>query len=136
MNRRPPHGLAILAVCLSAAASGCVVIAAGAGAGGAIHFTNNGAESVVRASVEATSSATERAFEHFGIERTSLKIEGDGAKREIEGKSAERDTGVSVKLEKEDEDTTRVEVSARKSLVTWDKDFAREIIEKIVEFAS
>ncbi len=42
---------------------------------------------------------------------------------------------MTVKLEREDSNTTRVQVTARKSLVTWDKGFAREIVEKIVEFA-
>lgn len=116
-------------------ASGCVLFAAGAGAGGGVYFTTRGVESVISAAPHAVFSATQRTFRTFDIEQTSLKVERDGDKREVEGKSGERDTDVKVTLERQG-DNTRVEVTARTSLVTWDKDFAREIIEKIVEFAS
>ena len=127
-----------IAVWLAAAVvpllAGCVVAAAGAGAGGAVYVTSQGVESVVATTVDGAFTASERAFEHFGIQRTSLKVEGDGAKREIEGRAEARDADVKVKLERQGEGT-HVEVSARTSLVTWDKDFARQIIEKIVEYA-
>ncbi len=116
-------------------AGGCVLFAAGAGAGGGVYFTTRGVESVVPAAPDAVFSATQRAFRTFEIEQTSLKVERDGEKREVEGRSGGRDTDVKVTLERRG-DNTRVEVTARTSLVTWDKDFAREIIEKIVEFAS
>lgn len=117
------------------AASGCILAAAGAGAGGAIYLTDRGAESVVSASVETTLAAAERAFGEFDIERTSYKEERDGAKRELEGRSAEEDADVKVIIEATEGGNTRVEVTANTSPVTWDKDFAREIMERIVELA-
>ena len=125
----------LVAVCTLVIASGCVLVAAGAGAGGGVYYTTRGAESLVPASADATFSATRRAFRHFKIERTSLTVEGEGRTRELEGRSEDRDADVTVKLKREDSNTTRIQVTARKSLVTWDKDFAREIVEKIVEFA-
>lgn len=117
------------------ALSGCVAVAAGAGAGAGIYYTSRGVESVVPASIDATFAAAERAFRHFEIERTAMKEEEGGARRELEGKSEERDVDVKVKLEQRGEGTL-IEVSARESLVEWDKDFAREIVQKIVEFTS
>jgi hypothetical protein len=114
---------------------GCVLFAAGAGAGGGVYFTTRGVESVVPASVKGAFAATKRAFRHFGVEQTSLKVEEDGAKREVKGRLEKRAADVTVKLEEAD-GSTRIEVTARTSLVTWDKDLAREIIEKIVELAS
>lgn len=114
--------------------SGCVAAAAGAGAGAGIYYTTRGVESIVPASVDATFAAAERAFEHFEIEQTSMKVEDGGARRELEGKSEARGIDVTVKFE-EQGDGTRIEVAARKSLVEWDKDFAREIVAKIVELA-
>lgn len=116
-------------------AGGCILAAAGAGAGGAIYVTDRGVESVVSASVETTLAAAERAFGEFDIERTSYKEERDGAKRELEGRSAEEDADVTVIIEATEGGNTRVEVTANTSLVTWDKDFAREIMERIVELA-
>lgn len=114
--------------------SGCVAAAAGAGAGAGIYYTSRGVESIVPASVDATFAAAERAFEHFEIDETSMKVENGGAKRELEGESEERAVDVRVKFE-EQGDGTRIEVTARKNLVEWDKDFAREIVAKIVELA-
>ncbi len=134
MRPRVGNLVAWFVVASAPLAGGCLVAAAGAGAGGAVYVTSQGVESVVTVSVEAAFAATERAFGHFGIERTSLKVEDDGAKREVEGRAEARDADVKVTLERQG-GGTHVEVSARKSLVTWDKDFARQIIEKIVEFA-
>lgn len=135
MGRRSVLQRGLVAVCTLVVASGCLLVAAGAGAGGGVYYTSRGAESVVPASAGATFAATQRAFKHFKIERRSLTVEDEGRKRELEGRSEDREADVTVKLEREDSNTTRVEVTARTSLVTWDKDFAREIVEKIIEFA-
>ena len=118
-----------------AAAAGCILAAAGAGAGGAIYLTDRGVESVVPASVEETLGAAEQAFGEFDIERTSYEEEQDGAKRELEGRSDDKDADVAVHMEATEGGNTRVEVTAKTSPVTWDKDFAREILERIVELA-
>lgn len=132
MRARPFLGGATFVACLGVAA-GCILAAAGAGAGGAIYLTDRGAESVVSASVETTLDAAERAFDELGIERTSYEEERDGAKRELEGRSDEEDADVSVSIEATEDGNTQVEVTARTSPVSWDKDFAREILERIVE---
>lgn len=134
MKRWHPAASAIAFSAL--AASGCLVAGAGAGAGGGIYFTSRGVESVVAAPVPAVADATERAFEHFGIEGTELTVEGDGARREIKGKPADGEPEVTVTVRREGEASTRLNVTARTGLVTWDKDYARGVIEKIVEFAT
>ncbi|MGD2217409.1 MAG: hypothetical protein PVJ64_11650 [Gemmatimonadales bacterium] len=116
------------------ALSGCIAAAAGAGAGAGIYATTRGVESVVSASVDATFAAAESAFEYFEIEQTSMKVESGGAERELEGRSEARAVDVRVKFE-EQGSGTHIEVTARKNLVEWDKDFAREVVAKIVEIA-
>ncbi|UCC84850.1 MAG: DUF3568 family protein [Gemmatimonadota bacterium] len=123
-----------IALVASLVLSGCIAAAAGAGAGAGIYYTSRGVESIVAASVDATFAAAESAFEHFEIEQTSMKVEDGGAKRELEGKSEARGVDVTVKFEEQDEGT-RIEVTARESLVEWDKDFAREIAAKIAQIA-
>jgi hypothetical protein len=113
--------------------SGCL-LAAGAGAGGGIYLTNQGVESVVPGGVEAVAAATERAFEHFDLTRTELRVETNSQMLRAEPSSG-GDPEVTVTIRPEGERSSRVEVKARTSVLTWDKDYAREVIEKIVEYA-
>src|SRR6266567_2482204 len=104
--------------------AGCMLAAAGAGAGGGIYFTQRGVESVVPASVDRAAAATARAFEELKIRQTKATTEqadNGGQKREIDGTGADRDISVTITSEG---NTTRVQVVAKKSAVTWDKDFA------------
>jgi hypothetical protein len=112
-------------------AAGCILAAAGAGAGGAIYFTDRGAESVVAAPGGPVVEATRATFRELGIRETKTSEERDGAteKRSVEGSATDRDVSVSLATER---GSTRVHVVVRKSAVTWDKDFARAVLEKIV----
>jgi len=112
--------------------TGCFLAAAGAGAGGGIYFTQRGVESVVAAPVERASAATEQTFRQLGIRQTKTAAEQEGGqdKREIAGATTDRE--ITVTLTSAAQGSTRVQVVARKSAVTWDKDFARTILEKIV----
>lgn len=124
-----------LAAGLALLVGGCVVAAVGAGAGGGIYFSERGAESVVPAGIERALAATRRAFAQLGVRETGSKIEDEGREREVSGRAGRRDVDVTVKLKAERPGYTRVEVVARKSAVTWDKDFARAVLEKIVAFS-
>lgn len=124
-----------LAAGLALLVGGCVVAAVGAGAGGGIYFSERGAESVVPAGIERALAATRRALAQLGVRETGSKVEDEGREREVSGRAGRRDVDVTVKLKAERPGYTRVEVVARKSAVTWDKDFARTVLEKIVAFS-
>ena len=115
--------------------TGCVVAAAGAGAGGGVYFTQRGVESLVAAPVDRASAATEQAFHELGIRQTKTAVEKVESqnKREIDGAATDRE--VAVTLTSAAQGSTRVQVVAKKSAVTCDKDFARSILEKIVSLA-
>ena len=125
----------LILLTLPLAAVGCLVAAAGAGAGGGIYFNDRGVGSVVTAPVARASSATEQAFQEMGIEqkKSSTTQEGTTDKREIDGATADRDVTVSIQTEGSG---SRINVVARKSAVTWDKDFARTILQRIVKLCS
>ena len=112
--------------------AGCMVAAAGAGAGGGIYLTQRGVESVVPATVERAAAATTQAFDELKVRQTKSQVErGEGGeKREIEGTAGDRE--VSVTLKPEGTNATRVQVVAKRTAVTWDKDFARSVLDKIV----
>ena len=133
MTRR---SLTLTAALAAVATSGCVVAAAGAGAGGGIYLTSRGVESVLTSPVADVANATEAAFVELGIQRTGLEVDDESGRRVFRGEPESGEPDVTVTLEPEDSGSTRVEVTARTSVVTWDKDYARTVIEKIVELAS
>lgn len=122
----------ILALTAGAGASGCL-FAAGAGAAGAIYYTDRGAESLVNKSVDQTFDAAKATFEELGIQETKRTQESD--ERALEGKDSSGERELSVKIERQDE-STKVQVVAKKSAVTWDKDYAKMVLEKIVARAN
>ena len=58
------------------------------------------------------------------------RVENSGAKREIKGKKGELE--VSASVERQGDRTSKVDVSARKNLAVWDKDYAQKLLGKIV----
>ncbi len=115
--------------------AGCVVAAAGAGAGGGIYLTDRGVESLVPTTVDAAAAATQKAFQQLKVSETKSSTEqtGDGQQREVSGAAAGRD--VTVTLKPQGKNTTHVVVVAKTSAVTWDKDFARAVLDKIVAYS-
>jgi hypothetical protein len=113
----------------------CVVAAAGAGAGGGIYLTQRGVESLVPVAVDRAASATHQTFEALKIRQTKSETEQreQGEKRQVDGTAGDRE--ISVTLQAESQNSTRVQVVAKKSAVTWDKDFARTILDKIVAYS-
>ena len=111
---------------------GCVVAAAGAGAGGGIYLTQRGVESVVPVAVDRAATATRQAFDQLKIRQTKSQIEQgeQGEERQVEGTAGDREITVTMKVETGS--STRVQVVAKKSAVTWDKDFARTLLDHIV----
>jgi hypothetical protein len=122
--------LVLALAALPVLATGCLVAAA-AGAGAAIHLSDRGAESLVKASVDQAYAATQQVFRDMNITEGKSSSEEDAGveTRELEGSTTDRDITVTIKSEG---DGAHVEVVARTSAVTWDKDLAREILEKIV----
>ena len=124
--------VALLLLGVSVSLSGCFLAAAGAGAGGAIYVTDRGAEAQVATPVARTLDAARSAFQEYGITETKTSSEQDGAieKRSLEGKTSDREVAVDLKTEGSG---THVNVVVKKTAVTWDKDFAKKILNRIVE---
>jgi len=116
--------------------SGCILAAAGAGAGSGVYLTSRGVESVIPSSIDLVASATERAFTGLGIARTGLEVDDKKNRRTYRGNSEGGDTDVVVTLESEKSGSTKVGVTARKNAVKWDKGYAGDIVERIAEEAS
>jgi hypothetical protein len=111
--------------------AGCVAAAAAAGAGAGIYLTTRGAESMVEGSIDDVSARTRAVLKEEGIVLDESNFEKGGDKREFKGKKGDLD--VSVDLERKSSNTTRVEVSARKNMAEWDKEYAQQLLQRIVE---
>jgi hypothetical protein len=111
--------------------TGCVAAAAAAGAGAGIYLTTRGAESMVEGSVNDVSARARSVLSEEGIVLDESNMESGGDEREFKGKKGDLD--VTVDLEREGPTTTRVEVTARKNLAEWDKDYAQQLLSRIIE---
>lgn len=84
-------------------------------------------------SLDRAASATRQALDELKVRQTACPSEQgqDGEQqREIDGTAGARD--VSVTLKAQGKNSRKVQVVAKTSAVTWDKDFARAILDKIV----
>jgi hypothetical protein len=119
-----------VALVLATSATGCVAAAA-AGAAGAIYATTRGVESLVARPIDAVAVRAEAVMKEMGIVQDASSTQKSGAKRELKGKHGDLD--VTIDLQQQDSATTKVEVYARKNLAEWDKDYAHQVLEKIIQ---
>ncbi len=94
-----------------------------------VGFTSTGTESMLGRPIDDVSTAAVTILHQNGIVISDENSEKGGDHREYKGTANGRD--VTVTLEREGPQATKVEVTARKNLVEWDKDFARMINEEI-----
>ena len=119
--------LALAAALLS---TGCLAAAA-AGAAGGVYLTSRGAESVIEGSVDDVAARAEAVMDEMGIVKEGESTEDQGDKHVLKGKQGDLD--VNIDINRESPTTTKVEVTARKNLAEWDKDYAKDVVNRIVE---
>ena len=120
-----------LVLALALPSSACVAAAAAAGAGAGIYLTSRGAESIVQGSLPNVSDRAKAVMAEDGITLQESDSKEGGEKLELSGKKGDLD--VSIELDREDSNSTKVEVSARKNLAEWDKEYAQRVLSKIIE---
>jgi hypothetical protein len=113
-----------------AAAPACAAALVGAGAAGAVAWTDRGAESTVNGTVDATYNRTMAVFQQMGIAQTGQKSEDNGTERTLMGTRG--DTEVTVTLHERQATTTKVEVTARRNMVDYDKNMAKDVLTNII----
>ena len=125
-----PLALSLLLAASPLAAGGCFLVAAGAGAAGAIAYTNRGATSVVAGTVDQVFDRAVAAFQQAGITETGRATENSGRQRKLLGTKGEYE--VTAELNRTTDSTTKVEITARKSAVEYDKGLAKDILNRIL----
>ncbi|HEX2250262.1 MAG TPA: DUF3568 family protein [Gemmatimonadales bacterium] len=120
----------MVALALVLPMTGCLAAAA-AGAGAGIYLTSRGAESLVEGSIDQIASRARAVMNEEGIVAEGSNTEDGGDKRELKGKKGDLD--ITIQMEQQSDRTTKVEVTARENLAEWDKDYAQQLLQRIVE---
>jgi hypothetical protein len=120
--------LFLLAVALPS--TGCLAAAA-AGAAGGVYLTTRGAESVVEGSVDQIAGRAEAVMSEMGIVKQGESTEDQGDKQVLKGTKDQLD--VTISIDRESPTTAKVEVTARENLAEWDKEYAKDVLSRIVE---
>jgi hypothetical protein len=126
-GRREARWCWIALIAAALAWNGCAA-AAPAGAGAAVQLTDRGASSLLEASLEQTAQRTRRAFSDLGIRMKEVETRGN----ERTFKGVARDMDVTAVLDRAQNGVIRIEVTARRNAVTWDKEFAQRVLTRIV----
>jgi hypothetical protein len=120
--------LFLLAVALPS--TGCLAAAA-AGAAGGVYLTSRGAESVVQGSVDQIAGRAEAVLSEMAIVKEGESTEDQGDQQVLKGKKGDLD--ITIDIQRESESTAKVEVTARKNLAEWDKEYAKDVLNRIVQ---
>lgn len=120
----------ILALAAGLLSSGCLAAAA-AGAAGGVYLTTRGAESLIEAPVDDVAARAEAVMGEMGIAKEGESTEDQGDKHVLKGKQGDLD--VTIDITRESPTTSKVEVTARENLAEWDKDYAKEVLNRIVQ---
>ena len=121
----------VLLLALVPAAQACAAaVAAGAGAGAAIAYSERGVSSKVEGSVEQVFERSRAVFQEMGIAETSQDGNSEGTERELKGTRG--DLEVTVDIKRDNAALTSVEVFAQESTVEWDRDYARDVLQRII----
>lgn len=110
--------------------TGCLAAAA-AGAAGGVYLTTRGAEAVITGSVDDVAGRAEAVMNEMGIVKEGESTEDQGDKQVLEGKQGDLD--VTIEINRESPTTSKVEVTARENVAEWDKEYAKDVLNRIVQ---
>lgn len=119
-------------VALSMGAAGCTAIPAGNGVRTGVYFTGRSAESIVQGDLPVLEALTRAVLADMGVAVGASEAEVNDLELEIRGTGPDG-RAVHVELEEDADGNTRVRASARTNAVDWDREYARIIVERIVE---
>jgi hypothetical protein len=114
------------------AVGGCAAVAgAGAGTAAGVAYSDRGAQGDAKGSLQDVSKRAEDVFKQMGIQPTETSTKNAEGKRELKGKQG--DTDVTVQMKSTGKDTTHLEVIARQGTLKWNKDYAKNVLQQIVQ---
>lgn len=118
------------ALCLITAAATVGCAAVDVASRPTLFRTTRGVEAFVDSAPEKVEARARTALAELGIDKMRYEVSADGAGRLLEGRVGDLD--VSVAIRRDTSTSTRTEVVARRSPVTWDRRAAVEVLNRIV----
>lgn len=120
----------VVGAMLVTASGGCTAaVAAGAGAGAALAYDDRGVSTRMEGTVDGVFARAQAVFREMGITETAQ--DNDGDERELQGR-ASNDLEVTVDIERDTGSMVSVNVFAQRSTVNWDRDYARDVLQRIM----
>jgi hypothetical protein len=117
---------------LSMGAAGCTAIPPETGAPSGVYFRGRSAECIVPGDLPAVSALARAVLADLGVTVGTREADADDLDLEIRGTGPDG-RAVHVDLAEDADGNTRVRASARVNTVEWDRDYARIVVERIVE---
>jgi hypothetical protein len=98
-----------------------------------VYMTDQGAESLVKSTVDEVYDGSQEALNDMGIRIKDSGMTPDGKVRTILAEKDDTDVLVKMAQSGDSVDQTKVEVIAQKGAETWDKDYARKVMQEIIK---
>lgn len=121
----------MLMVGMAGMLTGCIVAGAAAGAAGAVAYSDRGAKSEVAVSVDSLVRLVEATFSSMDIAVTERTRKEDGTEQHLKAKSGEME--INVDVNQDQPPTSKILITAHKNVVGYDRDYARDILKKILQ---
>lgn len=122
--------MALVLAMVALPAGGCLAVAAGAGAAGAIAYNDRGAKSLVKGNVSAIAADARAVLTSMEV---TLDGEAGGSGNEnnaiVSGTRGE--TRVRVEIDRQSSTTSQVMVTAREGTLDYDREMSRDILSRI-----
>jgi hypothetical protein len=132
MSKHRLRSACLALVALSMGAAGCTAIAVGDGAPDGVYFTGRRAESIVQGDLPVVAALARAVLADMGVTVGTRDAEMNDLDLQIRGTGPDG-RAVHVELEEDADGNTRVRASARMNSLEWDREYARIIVERIVE---
>jgi hypothetical protein len=126
-NSRFSQSYLVLGLIFAAATSACST----AGGKQSTVLGNSSTGRDLKGSVTEVTSRSQSALKELGIQITDSSSKDSGKEMDLSGKSSNHN--VSVQINDLGNGMSHVEVSAKDGTLQWNKDYAKSVLEKIIE---
>lgn len=106
--------------------------AAGAGAATGVYLTSRGAKSLVPMSLDDAVARSRAVLSQLNVTMKDTETNDQGDERELHGTTPDG-LDIGIQLDRQDAQTTNIEVTTKKNVVDYDKDYSKMVLQKIIE---
>jgi hypothetical protein len=106
--------------------------AAGAGAATGVYLTSRGAKSLVPMSLDDAVARSRAVLTQLNVTMKDSETNDQGDERDLHGTTPDG-LDIGIQLDRQDAQSTNIEVTTKKNLVDYDKDYSQMVLRKIIE---